>query len=383
MEQKVNSEHIYFSPPFVGELEEKALIKVIRSGWVAPAGPDLRLFESALCSRFKFPNVLALNSGTAALHLALILAGVKAKDVVLVGTFTFIAAANAVKYVGATPIFIDSEEHTWNLDPALLIEYLEAQQNSDRMPKAVIVTHIFGRAAQISAIAEICTRFGVKLIEDAAEALGTEHEGKNMGGFGDFGVLSFNGNKIITTGGGGALICQKAEDHVKALLLATQFKSKADHYLHHELGFNYRMSNVLAALGLAQLAHFNEIIKRKQQIHAFYESALAQTNSLEISKCIATNHWVFPILIKSDAVTKKINPSIINTFFEQRNIEVRRFWRPMHLQPLYAQNEFVGSYISKRLFDQGICLPSGAGLDLNQLQRVVDTLIEFLQQSEK
>lgn len=379
----MNSERIYFSSPFVGKGEEEALIKVIRSGWVAPVGPDLGRFESALSSQFQFPNVLALNSGTAALHLALILAGVKANDRVLVGTFTFVAAANTVKYVGATPIFIDSEEHTWNLDPALIESYLKAHQKSDRMPRAVIVTHIFGRAAQISAIAHICKRFDVKLIEDGAEALGTEYDGKCVGAFGDFGVLSFNGNKIITTGGGGALICQKTEDHEKGLFLATQSKSKADHYLHHELGFNYRMSNLLAALGLAQLGHFNEIIKRKQFIYSFYKRALAKHDSFIISENQTTNNWIFPLLIKSDSITENFNSSTLIAFFEQRDIEVRRFWRPMHMQPLYEQYEFIGSDVSERLFERGICLPGGAGLSESQLQRVVDTLLEYLQQFKK
>lgn len=348
----------------------------MRNGWVAPVGPELDLFESRLAVKFHFPNVLALSSGTAALHLAVKLAGVGAGDRVLIGTFTFVAAANAVLYERGVPVFLDSELESWNLDPELLESYLKDHHGKPTFPKAVIVTHIFGRPAQIQRIAKTCRQYGVKLIEDAAEALGTEVEGGYAGNFGDYGVLSFNGNKIITTGGGGALVCKWEDDHCQARHWATQAKEEANHFLHTQMGYNYRLSNVLAGLGLAQLEAFDEICDKKHLIARSYAEALSDVDWLEASIMPGSNDWVAAFLIRHEAL-EQTTPDLLMSRFSSANIEARRFWKPMHLQPLFERAESSGGETARNLFDRGICLPSGAGLTGAQLRRVVEVLRTF------
>jgi len=366
----LSPDRIYFSPPYMSETEIAAVTETLRQGWIAPVGPQLDLLEQSLAQKFHFPHVLALNSGTAALHLAVRLAGVRAGDRVIVGAFTFVAAANAVRYEQGVPVFMDCEPDTWNLDPGLLKSYLSEQAGKATFPKAVIVTHIFGQPAKIKEIADICTEYGVKLIEDAAEALGaTSTTGQFVGGMGDFGVLSFNGNKIITTGGGGALICKHAEDHEHAKHLASQAKVPANHYLHEEVGYNYRLSNVLAGLGLAQLSQFDAILERKRAVFDNYHQALKSLNWLTPKVVQGANCWVYPCVMDHE-----IGVDELIRRFEEANIEARRFWRPLHLQPLFSDAGYVGGSVAEDLFGKGICLPSGAGLTSEEMERVVEVL---------
>jgi pyridoxal phosphate-dependent aminotransferase EpsN len=278
----MESPRIYLSPPYVDQKEEDAVVLALRSGWVAPVGPNIDSFESALKNKFRYKHVLALNSGTAALHLAIKLSGVTKGDKVIIGTFTFVAAANVVLYEGGEPIFIDSEPDTWNLDPELLEERLKKGREQRESIKAVIVTHLYGMPAKMARIKKICEQFGVKLIEDAAEAVGSKIEENFVGSFGDFGILSFNGNKIVTTSGGGALICHQESDDSKARFWAQQSKDRATHYQHSEVGYNYRLSNILASIGITQLERLDDFINRKKVISAEYKSALEFFDFLEV-----------------------------------------------------------------------------------------------------
>ncbi len=369
----MNLERIYFSPPYLSSEESDSVKSAIDSGWVAPVGPALNQFETELSKRFANLPVLALNSGTSALHLAMILSGVSAGDTVVVGSLTFVAAANGVMYQQGVPVFLDSEPRSWNLNPQMLEQYLTAHQGSRSFPKAVIVTHIYGRAAKIKEIALICTKYKIKLIEDAAEAFGTLVDDQSVGTFGDFGVLSFNGNKIITTGGGGALICKRQEDYDRGLSLSTQSKAKADHYLHDELGYNYRLSNVLAAIGLAQLSRVDAIFDAKRRISNAYSEDLKEINWLELVHEGSQNYWISLVLIRREYISQ-INPSVLIELFEKENIEARRFWKPLHAQPLFAKHEKVVNGVSDDLFERGFCLPSGAGMSQLQQERVVSVL---------
>lgn len=364
---------IPFSAPYTGQAEEEAVLAALRSGWVAPVGPQLDAFEQALCHRFGYQHALAVNSGTAALHLALVLAGVTKADRVLVGTMTFVAAGNAVRYVGGTPVFMDSDYQTWGLDAQLLDSYLTACTPRNK-PKALIATYAYGLPIHIQDIASICYRHQVCLIEDAAEALGTYIEGVPAGGWGDFAILSFNGNKILTTGGGGALVCRNEHDHAKALKLATQAKEPADHYEHQVQGYNYRMSNVSAGLGLGQLSRFDEIISRKKMIAEQYDSCLGDLEWLqkaEVANGSVPNHWTNAYLIDKGA---GVSPSQVLKVLARKNVEARRFWKPLHLQPLFKSAESVGGAVSLDLFERGICLPSGAGMDEKDVEWVVAAL---------
>lgn len=369
----MDNKRIYLSPPFITEEEIRSVADTLRNGWVAPVGPELDLFEKKLSERFGYPQVLCLNSGTAALHLAIKLAGLKQGDKVVIGTFTFVAAANAVLYEGGVPVFLDSERITWNLDPDLLKEYLEV--NRDHPPVAVIVTHIFGRPAHIKQIREICTNYEVKLVENAAEAVGSGVGQEWAGSFGDFGILSFNGNKLLTTGGGGALICKNKSDYEKALFWSTQSREPSGHYLHRETGYNYRMSNVLAGVGLAQLEKLDIFLTRKRQIMEQYRKELSEVLDFpEAVKGCQSNHWLTTALVRKDSP----GPDQMILKLEKQSIEARRFWKPLHTQPLFENAEYVGGHVAEDLFDRGICLPSGAGLSANDQGRVIEMIKRML-----
>lgn len=370
---------IYLSPPYVGHEERAQLLKVLEGGWIAPVGPSLDAFESALEAKFGYGKVLCLNSGTAALHLALRITGIKRGDKVVVGSFTFCAAANAVLYEGGVPVFMDSEATTWNLDPALLENYLENSPGDER-PKAVVLTHIYGIPARVEEISSVCRKFGVRLIEDAAEALGASANGCPAGKWGDFGVLSFNGNKIITTGGGGALVCHGQEHYDRALFLSTQAKDRAPYYAHSELGYNYRMSNVLAGIGLGQLQKLDYILKRKKEIFDFYAQHLGGSGLFEFPEEPASHRssrWLSCFLIRK-AFLSRVSPQEIVGALAGDHIEARRFWKPLHLQPLYRGSSCIGGGISEDLFDRGVCLPSGVALSLADQERVVGVIRDLL-----
>lgn len=371
-----SNSRIYLSPPCVDQEEEIAILEALRSGWVAPFGPKIDQFQSELSTKFGYSKVLAVNSGTSALHLAVKLANVKKNTKVLIGSFTFVAAANAVLYEGGEPVFIDSESATWNIDPILLEERLIKAQKDNEQIGAVIITHIYGIPAQIERIQSICKHYKVMLIEDAAEAVGATVNGKFVGSFGDFGILSFNGNKIITTSGGGALICKQAKHHEKAIFLAHQAKDHSSYYQHSELGYNYALSNVLAGIGLSQLNKLERFKQIKEEIYHFYKLHLSQlevfdfTNSVQASE---PNYWLSTILIKP-AFLSIVAPRDIIEALEQENIEARRFWKPMHLQPLFEGNEYVGEGVAEDLFERGICLPSGSSLAKQDQHKIVDTI---------
>jgi pyridoxal phosphate-dependent aminotransferase EpsN len=366
----MSNSRIYLSPPNVGNEEEEELLKVIKGGWISSVGSAIDDFEQNLELIFSNQRVLALNSGTSALHLSLVLSGVGRGDDVIVGSFTFASCANVVLYQGATPVFMDSEAATWNLDPDLLKEYLK---KTNKLPKALILTHLYGVPARIVEIKRICDEYNVILIEDAAEALGSSLDGKPLGSFGDYGIVSFNGNKIVTTSGGGALIVNE-DKYKRGLHLATQANSGQSDYLHYEVGFNYRISNVLAALGLAQLKKLDEFVSRKRFIFDYYRDNLSKWFEFPIEKeSEFNNRWLTTPLAKGDFEIVKLVD-----FLEQRNIETRRLWRPLHLHPAYDQFAFFGSNIAENLYSKGICLPSGTGILDDQLSSVTEEIIKFM-----
>jgi len=368
----VNNQRIYLSPPNVGEEEQKKVQQTLASGWVAPAGPSIDEFEGNLARRYENREVVALNSGTSALHLALIMSGVERGDHVLVSSFTFAACANVVCYQGAIPVFIDSESDTWNLDPELLSGYLA---NCDQVPKALIVTHLYGMPAKIDEIARVSEAYNITVIEDAAEALGAKANQKEVGQMGDYGVLSFNGNKIITTSGGGALICKSGEKR-RAIHLATQANDGWLEYDHKEVGYNYRMSNVLAGLGIAQLNKLQSFLDKKRRVFDRYQSELNEYFDFLVEPSgFFSNRWLTTCTLKDEGrdVVDLIR------FLDGRNIETRRLWKPLHLHQAYRDYPFHGSGACEKIFNKGICLPSGSGLSDDQQNYVIDCVKSWLQ----
>lgn len=371
----MSSDRIYLNPPETGDLEIEHLIRAVRSGWISTVGHELVQFEEALEEYTRSNRVLALNSGTSALHLALKLSGMQPGDRVGVSSLTFCASANVVRYEQGIPIFFDSEAQGWNLDPALLESYL-----SKNRLHALILTHLYGMPARIIEIKRICEKWGVTLIEDAAESLGATVSGQFTGTIGEYGAYSFNGNKIITTSGGGALVTNDA-GYDLGLKWATQ--SKEEHslaYHHEELGYNYRLSNILAALGSAQLARLPEYLKKKREIHQYYGDFLP-ANCFACQEAqnpeMSSNYWLNGFVV-SEPICNELTPSEVITHLEKHNIEARPFWKPMHLQPLYENCEKVGGTVSEDLFNKGFCLPSGVGLSAYDLERIVSVLRELL-----
>ena len=369
-------DRVYLSPPDVGEAELARVREAFDENWIAPVGPHIDAFEQEISEALGGGvHAAALSSGTAALHLALHLSGVGAGDEVLCSTFTFVAAANAITYAGASPIFVDSDEATWNMDPRLLAQALRERACAGRPPKAVILVHLYGQSADLNPIVHACREHGVPLIEDAAEALGSTYAGKAVGTFGDFGVYSFNGNKIITTSSGGMLVAKDAEVMEKARFLASQARDPAPHYEHSQLGFNYRMSNVLAGIGRAQLASLEDKVARRRAIFDRYKAALERLPGIA---CIpdtgkdVPNRWLTCITL--DPATTGTTPEHLRLALEAVNVESRPLWKPMHLQPLFSGAECYGGAVSERLFRTGLCLPSGSGLTEPQFNRVVETL---------
>ncbi len=369
--QKRGDQRIYLSPPNAGAEEKEMLNRVLESGWLAPAGTYLDVFEEELGKIYPEKKVLALNSGTSALHLALILSGIAENDQVIVSSFNFVAAANAVRYERAIPVFLDSEPDTWNMDPDLLAEYLE----NHARPKAVIVTHLYGVPAKIRQLKDVCDLYGVALIEDAAEALGSTYEGVALGSFGNYGILSFNGNKIITTGGGGGLIVPE-KDYQRALHLATQANKGTFGYDHDEVGFNYRMSNVLAGIGVGQLRKLNAFVDKKRALFEYYKTNLI-SDAFEFppepvrSVC---NRWLSTPLLRAEVVS----PLAMVQFLDQKNIESRRLWKPLHLHKAYSDTIFYGKGIGEQIYERGLCLPSGTQLSADDLAYIVAALNELV-----
>lgn len=320
-------------------------------------------------------KIAVLSSGTSAIHLALIMSGVQRNDEVLCQSFTFSASANPIIYQGASPIFIDSEKETWNMCPVILEAVIKERIGKGKKPKAIIVVHLYGMPAKIDEIALIANKYEIKLIEDAAEALGSTYKNQKCGTFGDFGILSFNENKIITTSGGGALVCKTENDKQEAIFLATQARDKAPHYQHSQIGYNYRMSTINAAIGRVQIDVLNERIALRRFNHKFYNDIFRNTNGVHVfeepNNQYFSNHWLSCVLFDE---TAKISSEALREFLDKENIESRPLWKPMHLQPVFNKYPYYGENISENLFINGICLPSGSNLtdeDRNRIKKAI------------
>jgi pyridoxal phosphate-dependent aminotransferase EpsN len=353
--------------------EQELVADAFASNWIAPLGPHVDGFEREFAAAVGSPHALALSSGTAALHLALLLAGVGPGDEVLVSTLTFSASVNPAVYLGAHPAFVDSERVSWNLDPALLEEALEERARAGRLPKAVVVVHLYGQSADLDPILAACERYGVTVIEDAAEALGATYRGRAPGTLGWAGVFSFNGNKVITTSGGGMLVSADAElvDHARKL--STQARDPAPHYEHSEIGYNYRLSNVLAAIGRAQLAALEERVAARRANFELYRQALGDLPGVEfMPEAPWGRHSRWLTCLTIDPAEFGADREAVRLALEAEDIEARPVWKPMHLQPVFAGRPCVGGAVAEDLFARGLCLPSGSSLTRSDLERIVD-----------
>lgn len=365
---------IFLSPPHMSGNEQKYIAEVFESNYIAPVGAMLTRFEDEVKKATECENALAVVNGTSAIHLALRVLGIGEGDDVLASTFTFIGSINAILYQKANPVFIDSDE-SWNLSPKLLKEYL---QTCEKKPKALVVTHLYGQMAKIEEIAAICKERSIYLIEDAAESLGAFYEGRASGTFGDFGVFSFNGNKILTTSSGGMLVSKNAEWMKKAAFYATQAKEDKPYYEHVEFGYNYRMSNVLAAIGVAQMEVLSERVKACRKNFELYKEAFSkEINEGKITfmpeiEASEGNRWLTTLTFKESSIDKII------AHLQENKIESRHLWKPMHLQPLFKDAKRVVDGTSEQLFATGICLPSGSDLSSDELQRVVKLVKEVM-----
>ncbi|MDM8101192.1 MULTISPECIES: DegT/DnrJ/EryC1/StrS family aminotransferase [Oceanobacillus] len=360
------SERIFLSSPHMSEegYEQQYVQEAFDTNWIAPLGTNVNEFEKELAEKVGIKSAAALSSGTAAIHLALKAAGVEEGDIVFCSTLTFSATANPIMYQHATPVFIDSNEKTWNMDPEALEEAFKKYPEV----KAVIVVHLYGLSADMDRVMDICKKHDVALIEDAAESLGGYYKDKHTGTFGDYGIFSFNGNKIITTSGGGMLVSNNEEKVAKARFWATQSRDQARHYQHSEIGYNYRMSNVTAGIGRGQLKVLDKRVEKKKNIYEFYKRELGHLEGIEF---MPVNEWDSPnYWLSSIQLTGKVRPLDIFEALEKENIESRPVWKPMHMQPFFERYDFVGRGISEKLFKNGVCLPSDTKMTSEDLQRV-------------
>lgn len=371
---------IWLSSPHMGGNEQKYVNEAFEANWVAPLGPNVDGFEKDLETFLNEDvKVAALSAGTAALHLALIECDVKHGDEVICQSMTFSASANPIAYCGATPVFIDSEKETWNMCPAALKEAVEDRISKGKKPKAIIVVHLYGMPAKMDEILKIALEYEIPVIEDAAEALGSTYKGRACGTFGRFGILSFNGNKIITTSGGGALVCHTQEDKDKAVFLSTQARDNAPHYQHSHIGYNYRMSNIVAGIGRGQMEVLNDRVEARRKMHDFYVEIFNDINGVEVfSEPTAdyfSNHWLSAIVVNPEITGK--NREDLRLAFLEDNIESRPLWKPMHLQPVFADAPYYGTDISENLFNDGLCLPSGSNLTDEDRERIRTMINNF------
>lgn len=369
------SSRIYLSTPHMGDMEARYVADAFQSNWVAPLGPHVDAFESEFCALVGGHRALALSSGTAALHLALQLEGVGPGDEVLVSDLTFIASANPVRYLGGRPVFIGSERRSWNMDPELLEDALRDRAHRGVRPAAVVVVHLYGQSADMDAILSICARYEVPVVEDAAEALGASYQGRAPGTLGRSGIFSFNGNKIITTSGGGMLVSEDECLIAHARKLATQARETAPHYEHTEVGYNYRMSNVLAAIGRGQLTVLEDRVQARRRNFDFYTEALADLPGIEFmpeAPWGRHSRWLTCITVDPDEAG--VSRERLRLALEAENIEARPVWKPMHLQPVFAGCEVYGRTVAADLFERGLCLPSGSNLVQADLERVASVI---------
>ncbi|SMG49125.1 dTDP-4-amino-4,6-dideoxygalactose transaminase [Marivirga sericea] len=370
-------ERIFLSAPHMGGEEIKYIQHAFKENWIAPLGPNVNGFEQDIQDYNNIPYAAALSSGTAAIHLALILLGVKTDDVVMASSFTFSATVNPIVYQQAEPVLIDSEEETWNLDPELLEKAIKDYVARGKKPKAIIFVHLYGMPGKIKEVKAIAEKYDIPIIEDAAEALGATLEGKPLGTFGDFGVYSFNGNKIITTSGGGALVSQKKEWVDKARFLATQARDAAPYYQHSEIGYNYRMSNIAAGIGRGQMKVLDKWVENRRSNHDFYSRELSSIGFefLREAEGAYSNRWLSCVLFNEKHTTQ---PEELRQELEKYNIETRPLWKPMHLQPIFKNCKAYLSGVSEDLFEKGLCLPSSSSLTDVQKQLVVEKIKDFI-----
>lgn len=369
---------IWLSSPHMGGNEQKYIQEAFDENWIAPLGPNVTQFEIDL-ETFQQQNVAvaALSSGTAALHLSLILVGVQPGDEVICQSMTFSASANPIAYLGATPIFIDSEYTTWNLCPIALEAAIIDRIKLGKKPKAIIGVHLYGMPFQVDKVQEIAQKYDIPLIEDSAESLGSTYKKQKCGTFGDYGILSFNGNKIITTSGGGALITKAKAQKEKAVFLATQARDNAPHYQHSEIGYNYRMSNICAGIGRGQMEVISNRVLQRRAMQQFYKDIFATSSTISVltepSEAYYSNFWLSAILTDSFETREAIRLAL-----DAQNIEARPLWKPMHLQPVFASSPFYGNKVAEDLFNRGLCLPSGSNLTDNERNRIKEVLSQFI-----
>ncbi|MFT3682751.1 MAG: aminotransferase class I/II-fold pyridoxal phosphate-dependent enzyme [Ferruginibacter sp.] len=364
---------IWLSSPHMGTKEQEYVKEAFDTNWVAPLGPHVNNFETDLASFTGVAAAAALSSGTAAIHLALILLDVKAGDEVICQSFTFSASANPIVYQGATPVFVDSEPGTWNMCPSHLRTAISERVKLGKKPKAIIPVHLYGMPCKIEEILAVAAEFNIPVVEDAAEALGSAINGKACGSFGEIGILSFNGNKIITTSGGGALISNNREYTKQATFLATQARDAAPHYQHSHIGYNYRMSNICAGIGRGQMEVIRERIASRRKNFEFYVSELSNIPGITFlnePEGFFSNRWLTTI-IADPQITGGVSRENIRLALEEDNIESRPLWKPMHLQPVFKDYPYYGEGISEGLFDNGLCFPSGSNLTSDDLNRIV------------
>jgi dTDP-4-amino-4,6-dideoxygalactose transaminase len=372
---ETHHKRILLSPPHLSGLEPRFVQDALDSNWIAPVGPHVDAFERDFAAAIAAANVAAVSSGTAALHLALRLAGVRPGDDVLVSTLTFVASASPIVYLGANPVFVDSESASWNIDAALVAEAIESRVAHRRAPRAVVVVHLFGQCADLEPILAVCAQHGIAVIEDAAEALGATYRGKAAGTIGLFGVFSFNGNKMITTSGGGALVSARPDLIARARYLAGQARADTAHYEHSELGYNYRMSNILAALGCAQLCVLPERVAARRRIARIYQEQLGDLPGLCFQREAEWGvHARWLTCATVDPELAGFDVSQLRNALEEECIESRPVWKPLHMQPLFAGCEHIGGSVAERLFARGICLPSGSSLTDTDLARVIEVI---------
>lgn len=378
---------IFLSPPHLSGKEIEYINEAIETNWIAPLGPNVNAFEKEISSYIGSNGALALSSGTAGIHLALRLLGVTEGDKVFCSTLTFAASANPILYQGAEPVFIDSEPETWNMSPFALQRAFDEAIKSGKLPKAIIVVNLYGQSADMDALLEICNDYGVPVIEDAAESLGATYKGKASGTFGKLGIYSFNGNKIITTSGGGMLVSDDVDLLEKARFLATQARDDARHYQHSEMGYNYRMSNILAGVGRAQLKVLDGYVDARRQVFDRYENAFAGIAGIEFMPEASygkTTRWLTALTVDPE-ICGITSVEIIDEL-GKHNIEARPVWKPMHMQPLFDKYQYYSHFpeesISETLFENGVCLPSGSNLTINEQNMVISIILSLLKKQE-
>ncbi|MFA9189960.1 DegT/DnrJ/EryC1/StrS family aminotransferase [Flavobacterium sp. FZUC8N2.13] len=379
----MNNSKIWLSSPHMGGNERNFVQEAFDTNWVAPLGPNVNGFEKDLENYLgNDSHVGALSSGTAAIHLGLILLGVQAGDVVICQSMTFSASANPILYLGATPVFVDSERETWNLCPIAMEAAIVDSIAKGKKPKAIIAVHLYGMPFKVTEIKTVADKYQIPILEDSAEALGSLYKGQKCGTFGAIGILSFNGNKIITTSGGGAIVSTNKEVKEKAIFLATQARDNAPHYQHSQIGYNYRMSNICAGIGRGQMEVLDKHVSLRRKMHDFYQELFQNVAGITVFESpnadYVSNHWLTAIVVDSDK-TNGITAEQIRLVLEQENIECRPLWKPMHLQPIFEKYAYYGTQVAETLFVNGLCLPSGSNLVNEDRARIKKVFLELMQ----